>query len=181
MTDRPIPEPFTAEDISAHAEHDHIGAVFGDRATAELAVEELRSLGLGSEHLGIAVHGTDPIAFEHDEEVDFGHDVEVGMAAGTPIGVIAGIALASIAVPGIGVGGILAFSGASALWGALMGGYAGAARGAEGWTEHEEFEDLPLEPGEVMVVVCSHGHADAIAEVVRRHDGRLLTTGPTTS
>jgi hypothetical protein len=177
MTDAVGPareEPFSAEDIRAHAEHDHIAAVFADRGHAETAVDELRALGLGSEHLGVAVRGTDGIAFEHDEQTDLIHDVEVGTAADTPIGALAGLALFAVAVPGVAVGGILALGGAAALWGLLMGSYVGVAVGAEGWTKHETFEDVALEPGEVMVVVCSHGHRDAVNAVMERHGGRLL-------
>lgn len=166
-------EPFSAEDIREHAKHDHIAAVFADRAHAETAVDEMRALGLGSEHLGVAVRGTDPIAFEHDEQTDLVHDLEVGAAAGTPIGALAGLALVAVAVPGIAVGGILALGGASALWGLLMGSYVGVAVGAAGWTTHETFEDVAREPGEVMVVVCSHGHANTVNEVMPRCGGRL--------
>jgi hypothetical protein len=189
-------QAFSAADIHAHAKHDHIAAVFPDRAHAEAVVEALRALGLGSEHLGVAVRGTDPIAFEHDEQTDLVHDLEVGAAAGTPIGALAGLALVAVAVPGVAVGGVLALGGAFALVavavpgvavggvlalggafalaGFLLGSYVGVAAGAEGWTAHEHFEDVALEPGEVMVVVCSHGHGDTVNDVMRRHGGRLL-------
>jgi len=81
---------FFAADIRAHDEHDHLAAVFSDRDRAAAAVDELRSLGLGSEHLGVAVRGDDTVAFEHDAEADIMHDAEVGAAAGFPIGAIAG-------------------------------------------------------------------------------------------
>jgi hypothetical protein len=177
MPDAVGPAPlqaFSEADIRAHAKHDHIAAVFPDRAHAEAVVEALRALGLGSEHLGVAVRGTDPIAFEHDEQTDLVHDLEVGAAAGTPIGALAGLALVAVAVPGVAVGGVLALGGAFALAGFLLGSYVGVAAGAEGWTAHEHFEDVALEPGEVMVVVCSHGHGDTVNDVMRRHGGRLL-------
>jgi hypothetical protein len=56
-------EPFSAKDIRENAKHDHIAVVSADRAHAETAVDEMRALGLGSEHLGVAVRGTDPIGF----------------------------------------------------------------------------------------------------------------------
>ena len=172
---------FSAEDIAAHAEHDHIAAVFPDRASATAAIEQLRSLGLGSEHLGIAIHGADPFVFEHDEDLELVHDTEVGALAGAPIGAIAGLALAGLTVPGIGligVGGIFALAGASALWGGLIGAYVGAATGDEGWNAHRDLTYTALAPGEILVVVCSHGHADAIAEVVEEHSGRLHRVDP---
>jgi hypothetical protein len=59
--------PFSPDDIAAHDEHDHLAAIFADREQATAAVEELRALGLGSEHLGVAVHGGDTVVFEHDQ------------------------------------------------------------------------------------------------------------------
>jgi hypothetical protein len=169
---------FSSDDIRAHDEHDHLAAVFADRPHAEAAVDELRSLGLGSDHLGVAVRSDDTVAFEHDADVELWHDAEIGAAAGVPIGAIAGIGLAAVAMSGvgvIGVGGVLALAGASALWGGLLGTYLGAAAGETGWAEHEEIGYAALGDDEVLVVVCSHGHGDAVREVMRRHGGRLRT------
>ena len=167
----------TRDDIRAHNEHDHLAAVFVDRPHAVEAVEELRSLGLGSEHLGLAVRGDDAVAFEHDADTELVRDSELGAVAGVPIGAIAGIGLASLAIPGIGVigvGGLLALTGASALWGGLLGAYLGAAAGEQAWAEHEEIAYTALEQGEVLVVVCSHGHPDAVRDVMQRHAGRFV-------
>jgi hypothetical protein len=169
---------FSSADIRAHNEHDHLAAVFSDRDRAAAAVDELRSLGLGSEHLGIAVRGDDAVAFEHDADDDMLHDAEIGAAAGLPIGAIAGIGVATLAIPGIGVigvGGVLALAGASALWGGLLGTYLGAAAGETGWAEHEAIGYTALKSGEVLVVVCSHGHGDAVRQTMQRQGGRLRT------
>ena len=174
-------ERFSPDDLAAHAEHDHIAAVFPDRASATAAIEQLRSLGLGSEHLGVAIHGADPFVFEHDEDRELLRDTEVGAIAGAPIGAIAGLALAGLTVPGIGLiglGGMFALAGASALWGGLVGGFVGAAAGDEGWNAHRDLTYTALAPGEILVVVCSHGHADAIAEVVEQHSGRIHPVDP---
>ena len=167
---------FSPDEIRAHDEHDHLVAVFADRRHAVDAVDELRSLGLGSEHLGIAVHGDDVVAFEHDADAELLINTGVGALAGVPIGAIAGIGVAALAVPGIGVvglGGMLAFAGASALLGGVLGAYLGATAGESAWAEHEEIGYTALKPGEVLVVVCSHGHGDAVREIMQRHAGRL--------
>jgi len=169
---------FSPADIRGHDEHDHLAAVFADRRHAVDTVDELRLLGLGSEHLGIAVHGDDSVVFEHDADTELLHDAELGAVAGAPIGAIAGIGLAALAVPGIGVigvGGMLALAGASTLWGGLLGAYLGAAAGESGWMEHEDIGYTALDEGEVLVVVCSHGHGDAVREVTQRHAGHLHT------
>ncbi len=173
--------PFSPEDIAAHAEHDHLAAVFPDRETATTAIEQLLALGLGSEHLGVAVHGDDSVVFEHDEDLDLVRDTEVGALVGTPIGAIAGVALAGLVVPGIGLiglGGMFALAGASALWGGMVGAYVGAAAGDEGWNAHHDLTFTPLEPGEVLVVVCTHGHPDAVRQVMERHSGRIHPVEP---
>jgi hypothetical protein len=168
--------PFSPEDVHAHNEHDHIAAIFADREHASEAVEELRALGLGSEHLGLAVHAGEPVAFERDEDAEMLHDARVGALAGAPIGAIAGITLASLAVPPIGVvglGGTLAVAGVSALWGGVLGAYTGVAVGEGGSLTHEHLSYTALKNGEVLVVVCGHGHGDAVREIMQRHDGKL--------
>jgi hypothetical protein len=181
MDERPIdPEGvgYSPADIRAHDEHDHLAGVFADRQHAAEAVDELRSLGLGSEHLGIAVHGEDAVVFEHDAGPELLHDVQLGALAGAPIGAIAGISLAALTVSGVGavaVGGVLALAGASAVLGGVLGAYLGAVAGESAWIAHENIGYTKLGEGEVLVVVCSHGHADAVRDVMERHAGRLHT------
>jgi hypothetical protein len=169
------------EDIEAHPEHDHIAAVFTDRAHGEAAVLELLELGLGSEHLGVAIRADTSAVFEHDEEAELARDVEAGMATGVPTGFLAGMALAALAVPGIGVlgtAGLFAIGAASGFGGAMLGGFLGIAAADRAMTEHEELAHIPLAPGEVLIAVCSHGQPDAVRAVMQRHGGRLLTHGP---
>jgi hypothetical protein len=174
-------ETVAPADMAAHDQHDHIAAVFADRESAAEAVDELRSFGLGSDHLGIAVHSGDVAVFEHDEDEELMRDTETGALLGVPIGAVAGLALAAFAVPGIGligVGGMFAIAGASALWGGLVGAYLGAAAGDEGWAAHADLSYTALQPGEILVVVCSHGRADTVREVLERHAGRVHAVDP---
>lgn len=166
-----------------HHDHDHVGAVFADRAAAELAVDALLAIGLGSEHLGVAVRGvdgsTDPsLVFERDADTEFLRDTAQGAAAGGSVGAVAGLVLAGLVVPGIGtvgVGGILALAGASTLWGGTVGAYLGAAAGERSWAAHEDLSYIALDPGEVFVVVCSHGRSDIVHDIIRRFGGRPVT------
>jgi hypothetical protein len=168
------------QEFDAHLDHDHIGAVFANRAAAENAVAGLRALGLGSEHLGVVVHDDNPVDFEHDADAEMVHDAEVGVEVGAPLGALAGLGIAALAATGvggvIGVGGVLALAGASALWGAMLGGFIGTAVGSVGWDEHEDLGYLALEPGEVLVVVCSHGQPDVVRGVLSESGGRLTST-----
>jgi hypothetical protein len=170
----------TPEEFDTHVDHDHVAAVFTARGSAEDAVVALRAHGLGSEHLGVAVHDDNRVDFEHDAESEMIHDAEAGIATGAPLGALAGFIIAALASTGfgvIGVGGVLALSGASALWGGLLGGYLGTAVGDVGWEEHQEFGYVALEPGEVLVVVCSHGQPDVVRELMQSNGGRLISKG----
>ncbi|MCO8128830.1 hypothetical protein NHL50_16585 [Acidimicrobiia bacterium EGI L10123] len=169
---------FDEADIRAHQEHDHLVAVFDERSDAEAAVDELRRLGLGSDALGVAVHGPGQVAFEHDAEADLAHDLEVDVGAGAVVGFLAGFALVGTLVPvvgAVGVGGLLALGAATGFGGAMLGGYLGVAADERPLTVHEQIARTRLLPGQVLVAVCSHGHPDAARDVLQRHGGDLRT------
>jgi hypothetical protein len=155
-----------------------LGAVFGDRADAEAAVDELRRSGLADEHLGVAVHEADEYVFEEDLEAEMSHSLRTGVAIGAPIGAIAGMTLLALIVPGVGtlgVGGILA---AGAATGALAGGFWGAYLGVKAEEriadEEWDWERVRLQEGEVMVIVDQHGHPDDVTRIMTRYGGRLV-------
>lgn len=165
------------EERAAHDEHDHIGAVFADRHSAEAAIADLREVGLGSEHLGASLGHGDRVVFEHDESTDFLHDVEAGAGTGAVLGLIGGMLVFSLALPGIGTlgaGGILAVGAATGIGGAMLGGYAGVAAADRDLDAHERLSHQPLGPHEVMVVACSHAHPELVTAAMERHGGRLL-------
>ena len=164
------------EEAAAHQNHDHILAVFHDRAAAIAAVDELRSIGLGSEHLGIAVHEPTHVVFEHDEEADMGHAATSRAAGGAVIGYLAGLALVSAAIPGVGLGGIAAIAGGAALGGGMLGGYLGVYETSDEFDQHEHISHTPLAPHEVLVVVCSHDHPQMVSDALQRHGGRLISS-----
>ena len=166
-----------AGDGGHHDRHDHVAAVFDDRRAAERSIQILRSIGLGSEHLGVAARSGDEVLFEHDDDVDALRGATAGLGVGMPAGAIAGIVLLGLAVPGVGIGGILAAGGAAAIWGAVLGGYIGVAHVEEKWEEHQELLLRSLRPGQVMVVVCSHGRTDEVVAALTGAGGRLVRTG----
>ncbi|MBN2624971.1 MAG: hypothetical protein JXA83_16445 [Acidimicrobiales bacterium] len=157
-----------------HTAHDHVAAIFDARSAAQAAVDEL---GLGDDQLGVAVREGAPRAFERDAESELEHDAGIGTAAGAAIGFLAGMSIAAIAlVPGgvLGLGGILAAGAGSGLGGAMLGGYLGIGHDNRAFDERDELSSVPLEPGQVLVVVCSHGHATAVETLLERHGGELL-------
>ncbi|MEY3806256.1 MAG: hypothetical protein RIR69_1068 [Actinomycetota bacterium] len=156
-----------------HDTHDHIAAVFANRSLAEAAVQELRDVGFGSEHLGVAVRGSGNVVFEHDAEQELLSDFGTGVVVGTPAGLLAGLALATVIVPGLAVGGIVALGLAGAAWGGFLGAYLGIGVGSRTDIEHSEFEWMPLAPDEVLVVVCSHDRPEEISGIMYRHGGSI--------
>ncbi len=174
--------PVSEDEIRAHQQHDHMAAVFHTQEVAEAAVDELRQLGLGSAQLGVAVHAGYRVAFECDAEAELEHDAAVGAGAGAAIGFLAGFALMGLAVTGvgtIGVGGLLALGAASSLGGSILGGYIGVAAGDESLAVHEHLAAAALQPGEVLVAVCSHGHPDTVRQILQRHGGTMRPAGVT--
>ena len=163
----------SAEEIAAHDKHDHVAAVFPSRETAEAAVADLREIGLGSEHLGIAVHQSEPAVFEHDEAADLAKSTEAGVATGAVLGFLGGMLLFGLAVPGLGAGGILALGAAGATGGAMTGGFWGVFASSDEFDEHEDLRQTSLNAGEVLVVACSHNHRQAVEDAFLRHAGRL--------
>jgi hypothetical protein len=169
----------TEEETAEHGSHDHVAAIMPSREAAEVAIEELREVGLGSEHLGVALRHGDHAVFERDEEADLAHDVEEGMLAGAGLGFLAGMALFAVAVPGIGTigaGGIAALGAASGFGGTMLGGYFGVAVASDEFDSHERLRETTLEPDEVLVVACGHHHPDLVEAAMERNGGRLIAT-----
>lgn len=162
--------------LALHAGHDHIAAVFPSRDAAAAAIADLRQAGLGSEHLGVAVQQSDRVIFEHDKGADLTRDTLQGSALGAGVGYLAGLALFAAAVPGIGLGGLLALAGGTAFGGGMVGGYVGLGEGNVLFSERLDLETHPLEPGEILVVACSHDQPDAVRSALQGHGGQLIDT-----
>jgi hypothetical protein len=160
----------------------HLGAVFTDHAAAEAAVDDLRAVGLADEHLGVAVHQPDGYVFEEDTEATMARGAEKGVAVGAPIGAVAGMTAMALVVPGLGtlgVGGVLAAGGISgALAGTYVGAFLGLAAEEPVLEEEWDWERVPLQPGQMLVVVAGHGHEDQVADILQRHGGHLIAKPP---
>jgi hypothetical protein len=162
-----------------HVTHEpQLGAVFSSRLGAQVAASELQRSGLGVEHLGVAVHGSDVYVLEEDVGAELARGIEAGVAVGAPLGAIAGMAvLTGItgATAGLGLGGILAVGAITgALAGSFWGGYLGLRRREPRIENEWDWERVILAPGQVLVVVDQHGDPEAVREILQRHGGRLV-------
>lgn len=170
-------QPIAEEEIEAHARHDHIAAVFDDREAARAAVDELRSMGLGSDRMGVALREGAAQVYERDAEQEMIRDTGRGMAIGAAIGLLAGMSVAAIVlVPGgfVMVGGLLAIGVPLAAGGAMLGGFAGEALAERAFTEREDLSAVQLGAGQQLVAVCGHGHRETVEALLERHGGELL-------
>jgi hypothetical protein len=159
-------------------DHDHVAAIFASRDQAEAAVEELRAAGIAEEHLGVAVHEPDvSIVLEEEEDTEAERAVARGVTIGGVMGFVAGITVVAIAATlsgGIGVGGILAGGLGVLFGGAALGGEISLAVEEPSMLTVEHLLELPLEPGQVLVVAKAHHRRALIEATFRHHDGRIV-------
>jgi hypothetical protein len=161
-------------------DREHVAAIFGSRALAEAAVEDLRRAGIADEHLGIAVHDPDvSVVVEEEAEAEAERAVVRGLTVGGAMGFVAAMAVVAVAATvtgGIGVAGILAGGVGSLLGGAVLGGGVSLAVEEQSLLSVEDLLDLDLQPGEILVVARAHHKRPVVEETLRRHEGRIVAS-----
>jgi hypothetical protein len=144
-----------------------VTGVFTSRDNAERAVNELRKLGLPERRIGIVSPGNAPERIEagvpvsDTEEPGMGRAMgaAVGGAMGAASGATAGLAVASLAVPGIGP--LIAFGMMGAALLGVVGAAAGSAVGDQ--VEEELGEGIPHEDVYVFEDALREGKSVVIA------------------
>ena len=144
-----------------------VTGVFKSQNDAEIAVNQLRSLGLPEKRIGIVRPGSRAERLEagvpvtDTEEPGMGRAMgaTVGGAMGAAGGATAGLAVASLVIPGVGP--LIAFG----MVGAALLGIVGAAAGsAVGDAAEEELgEGIPHEDVYLYEDALRHGHSVVIA------------------
>jgi ribosome modulation factor len=146
-----------------------VTGVFKSEDTAEIAVNQLRSLGIPDKRIGIVRPGNRPERIEagvpvtDTEEPGMGKAMgaAVGGAMGAAGGATAGLAIASLAVPGIGP--LIAFGMVGAALLATVGAAAGSAVGDN--VEENLGEGIPHEDVYLYEDALRHGDSVVIAYV----------------
>src|ERR1044072_4968694 len=146
-----------------------VTGVFKSREQADKAVNELRNLGIPEKRLGIVAPGSAPERLEAGVPVTDTEAPGMGRAMGAAVGgamgaaggATAGLAVASLAIPGIGP--LIAFG----MVGAAVLGVVGAAAGsAVGDTVEENLgEGIPHEDVYLYEDALRHGRSVVIAYV----------------
>ena len=147
-----------------------VSGVFQSRADAERAVNELRGLGVAAEKIGLMTPDSRPDGVERGvpvtdtEEPGMGRAMgaAVGGAMGAAGGATLGLAVATLAIPGVGP--VLAFGMIGA---ALLGTFGAAAGSAVGDSVEEELgEGIPHEDVYVYQDALRHGRSIVVAYVI---------------
>jgi hypothetical protein len=153
-----------------------VTGVFESRADAERAVNQLRSLGISQDKIGLITPDSRPENVEQGvpvtdtEEPGMGRAMgaAVGGAMGAAGGATLGLAAATLAIPGVGP--VIAFG----IVGAALLGTVGAAAGAAvGDTIEEQLgEGVPHEDVFLYEDALRHGHSILIAYIDDDRAGR---------
>src|SRR5580698_10442009 len=158
--------------------------VYNDYASAELAVRELKSAGLGDSHIGLVASNADgwhkpgggDVDPKHDKDRDGKDDRAEGAVTGGGLGAIAGGAagvaagLGMLAIPGIGpvvAAGWLAALAAGAVGGGVAGGIVGAL--VESGTSKENAElyaEALRRGGAIVTAKVADSDADKYAAIM---------------
>jgi hypothetical protein len=161
--------------------------VFSNHYDAEIAVQEIKKMGLGSHELSIIVRDDKKA---HELGAATGERTAQGAGAGAGTGAIAGgaagllLGLASLAIPGIGpvlaagpIATALGAAGIGAATGAVTGGLVGALTGAGvSRAEAEKYEEA-VRKGDVLVAVGTHDENDeAVERTLERYSARDVKT-----
>lgn len=169
-----------------------VTGVFKSREDADVAVNALRSLGIPEKRLGIVAPGSAPERLEAGVPVTDSESPGMGRAMGAAVGggigaaggATAGLAVASLAVPGIGP--LIAFGMVGAALLGIVGAAAGSAVGdavEEGLGEgvpHEDvylYEDSLRHGRSIVIAYADEGdQADRAAEVLNKAGALDLDT-----
>ena len=167
-----------------------VTGVFKSRDDADKAVSELRTLGIPEKRIGIVAPGSTPERLEAGVPVTDTESPGMGRAMGAAVGgamgaaggATAGLAVASLAIPGIGP--LIAFGMVGAALLGVVGAAAGSAVGdtvEEGLGEgipHEDvylYEDSLRHGRSIVIVYAEEGdQADRAAEILNESGAENL-------
>jgi hypothetical protein len=162
----------------AQRRHESVGAVFTSRQAAGRAVGDLARIASVESDLEDAVNDpTIDMVFDADPGRQVARRVLTAIIVGIPVAAVALTTTLTLFVdPGAaGVGGMVA---AGVIGGAFAGIYFGAFFGlvaAVGVIEEEQdWERVPLRPGELLVIAHGDGRLAEVVDMLGSHGGRLI-------
>ena len=153
-----------------------VTGVFRSRNEAENAANQLRSLGIAEKNIGVLAPGSGedrveagvPVTDTEEPGMGKAMGAAVGGAMGAAGGATLGLAVASLAIPGVGP--IIAFGMVGAALLGVVGAAAGSAVGDQ--AEEELGEGIPHEDVFLYEDALRHGKSVLIAYVDEDHEDR---------
>lgn len=154
-----------------------VAALFSDRADAERAINDLKSMGFTGDQIGVAMR--DRSAQGELVEDTGSHAAEGAVSGAVGGGLLGGIVgflagVGALAIPGVGpviAGGILASTLTGAGIGAAVGGLAGALIGMGIPEEEAKHFEKGFREGNTLVTVNAGNRANEAVEVLERNGG----------
>ena len=169
-----------------------VAGLFATRASAEQAIQDLRTTGIASER--VSVMARDPER-ARDLANETGAEVTTGAATGAGLGAILGgaagwlVGIGALAIPGVGpilaagpIAAALGVAGTTAAAGAGIGVVAGGLVGAlTGWgfseAEARAYQQ-GVERGDILLAVeVPDDQAGHVEDMFKRHGGDRVSTG----
>lgn len=151
-------------------------AVFGDRGTAEVAIDALHQAGFSEDHLGFAIRGDDAVRggmITDAEGTKDGKGAAAGMVTGGLIGGVLAAVAAMIPIAGpVLAGGILAAFFGGAVAGTMVGGLLGAMTGLGVSEDEARYYQTHFEQGKAIVAVRAGERAAEAADILVRSGGQ---------
>lgn len=150
-----------------------ISGVFEKLEDAEAAIDEMKGLGLVADDFGLVIPEPEahPGLKAEVTAMEELKGVAEGVAIAAPIGSLAGLGLMALAVPGAGVAAFaIVGGGVGALWGAFMGALGGFSARVRMSDEEDTWYEVPLESGDIMLVVHAREKAGEAHDVMHRHN-----------
>lgn len=150
-----------------------VSGVFKKLEDAEAAISELKEMGLVAEDIGVVIPepGAHPGLNAETTAIEELKAVGEGIAIAAPIGSLAGLGLVALAVPGAGVAAFAIVGGAvGALWGTFIGAVGGFSAKVRMSDEEDAWYEVPLESGDIMLVVHAREKAREAHDVMHRHN-----------
>ncbi len=151
-----------------------IGGVFAERSAAVGAARALTRIGAARDDTMVLIRRGEGLVIEprpgrlmSSRVVSFGAALALAGAATAAL-------VAVLAWPDRAVRVALAFAGAGAIVGLVVGGFIGLSRLDPPGRIEEEWLDTPVPEGHVLVVVPD---VDGVAEIVRTHGGDIVEPG----
>jgi len=152
-----------------------VGAVFADRPAAAAAMGELTRAGIADRRIVRALRTGEEYLIDGGGGTRVGRGIAGGALVGALVGAAVGLALVLATRPDAALASQLILGlGGGVSFGAVLGAYAGLLAGRPPLWEQEAWEHVPVDPGQVLVVVAPGGREEEALTIFSRHGATVV-------